>query len=58
VRRPGRVRALRSNATLVCLPATAELINREGTRVRFPVKGQGTVEIRSQDLPGSHRNTP
>jgi len=42
----------------VCLPATAELINREGTRVRFPVKGQGTVEIRSQDLPGSHRNTP
>jgi len=46
------------NATLVCLPATAELINREGTRVRFPVKGQGTVEIRSQDLPGSHRNTP
>ena len=34
-------------------PATAELINREGTRVRFPVKGQGTVEIRSQDLPGT-----
>ena len=40
--------------TLVCTPGTAELINREGTRVRFPVKGvEGLVEIASRDLPGS-----
>ena len=26
--------------TLVCTRPTAELINREGTRVRFPVKGR------------------
>ncbi|HEV3010146.1 MAG TPA: hypothetical protein VGX52_14035 [Burkholderiales bacterium] len=40
------------NATLVCLPATAELINREGTRVRMPVKGSAPVEIASRSLPG------
>ena len=33
---------------LVCLPAEAELINREGFRVRMPVKGrEGHVEIDS-----------
>jgi len=38
---------------LVCLPAEAELINREGTRVRLPVKGrQGLVEVDSRKLPG------
>jgi len=38
---------------LVCTKATAELINREGTRVRFPIKGRQTpVEIASNALPG------
>jgi len=37
----------------VCLPAEAELINKEGIRVRIPVKGRdGLVEINSQKLPG------
>jgi hypothetical protein len=39
---------------LVCLPAEAEVINRDGTRVRLPVKGRpGLVEIDSRKLPGS-----
>ena len=39
---------------LVCLPAEAELINREGTRVRLPVKGRdGLVEVDSRSLPGT-----
>src|SRR5881392_358578 len=38
---------------LVCLPAEAELINKEGARVRMPVKGrEGLVEIDSRKLPG------
>jgi hypothetical protein len=38
---------------LVCVPAEAELINKEGTRVRLPVKGrEGLVEIDSRKLPG------
>jgi len=38
---------------LICLPAEAELINREGARVRMPVKGRaGLVEIDSRKLPG------
>ncbi|MBI1942102.1 MAG: hypothetical protein HYS35_00430 [Betaproteobacteria bacterium] len=38
---------------LVCLPAEAELINREGARVRMPVKGRdGLVELDSRKLPG------
>jgi hypothetical protein len=38
---------------LVCTAPTAALINREGTVVRFPVKGrEGLVEIASRDLPG------
>ena len=38
---------------LVCLPAEAELINKEGTRVRMPVKGRDElVEIDSRQLPG------
>jgi hypothetical protein len=45
------------NARLVCLPATAELINREGTRVRMPVKGGEPVEIDSRMLPGAVRAT-
>jgi len=38
---------------LVCLPAEAELMNKEGFRVRMPVKGrEGLVEIDSRKLPG------
>ena len=39
--------------TLVCTRATAELINREGTLVRFSVKGRAApVEIASRQCPG------
>ena len=38
---------------LICLPAEAELINKEGARVRMPVKGRdGLVDIDSRRLPG------
>jgi hypothetical protein len=38
---------------LICLPAEADLINKEGIRVRLPVKGrEGLVEIDSRKLPG------
>ena len=40
--------------TLVCTVATAELINREGTVVRFPIKGwQGLMQVPSAALPGA-----
>jgi hypothetical protein len=40
--------------SLVCTRPTAELINREGTLVRFPVKGrEAPVEVRSKELPGA-----
>jgi hypothetical protein len=40
--------------TLVCTQTTAELINREGTVVRFPIKGwQGLLQVPSAALPGS-----
>jgi hypothetical protein len=39
--------------SLVCTRPTADLINREGTRVRFPVKGgEPPLEIASRTLPG------
>ena len=39
---------------LVCLPAEAELINKEGAIVRMPVKGRdGLVEINTRKLPGN-----
>ena len=39
---------------LVCTRPTAELINREGTLVRFPIKGrQSLLDIESKKLPGS-----
>jgi hypothetical protein len=39
--------------TLVCLPNEVELINREGIRVRLPVKGrEGLVELDSRRYPG------
>ncbi len=38
---------------LVCTRPTAELINREGTLVRFPIKGrEGLLDIASKQLPG------
>jgi hypothetical protein len=38
---------------LICLPAEADLINKEGIRVRMPVKGrEGLYEIDSRKLPG------
>ena len=38
---------------LVCLPAEVELINKEGARVRMPVKGrEGLVEIDTRKAPG------
>jgi len=41
------------SVTLVCTPPTAELINREGTLVRFPIRGRDTlVEIYSNALAG------
>src|SRR5262245_54850828 len=40
--------------SLVCTRPTAELINREGTLVRFPIKGrQAPLEIASKQLPGA-----
>jgi hypothetical protein len=39
--------------TMVCLPEEADLINKEGTRVRMPVRGhEGLLEIDSRDVPG------
>jgi hypothetical protein len=45
------------DAMLVCQRASAELINREGTRVLFPVKGAEPVEVASPSLRGSVRAT-
>jgi hypothetical protein len=40
-------------AKLVCLPAEAELINKEGAIVRLPVRGrEGLVEVNTRKLPG------
>jgi hypothetical protein len=40
--------------SLVCTKATADLINREGTLVRFPIKGrEKPVDIWSKELPGA-----
>lgn len=41
------------DATLVCTPGTADLINADGTVVRLPVRGRDElVEVHSADLPG------
>src|SRR5262245_46549589 len=40
------------DVSLVCTRATAELINRDGTVVRFPLKGREPIEISSNLLPG------
>lgn len=40
--------------TLVCTGPTAALINREGTLVRFPLRGQAALlEVSSRKLPGT-----
>src|SRR5438876_9294161 len=40
--------------TLVCTKPAAELIQREGTVVRFPIKGRDTpLDVASKELPGS-----
>jgi hypothetical protein len=40
--------------SLVCTKPTAELINREGTLVRFPIKGrESLLDIESKKLPGA-----
>jgi hypothetical protein len=40
--------------SLVCTKPTADLINREGTVVRFPIKGrESLLDIRSKKLPGT-----
>jgi len=39
--------------TLVCTASTAALINREGTRVRFPLRGREPLEVASRALPGT-----
>lgn len=42
------------NSCMVCLPAEGQLINREGTLIRLPVRGlPDPVELRSSRLPGS-----
>ena len=42
--------------TLVCTRSTAELINREGTLVRFPLKGrESVVEVNSKQCKGEIR---
>jgi len=38
--------------SLVCTRATADLINRDGTVVRFPMRGRDPIEIPSSLLPG------
>jgi hypothetical protein len=38
--------------SLVCTRLTADLINRDGTVVRFPLRGRDPVEISSNLLPG------
>jgi hypothetical protein len=44
---------------LVCTQATAELINREGTVVRFPIKGrEALLDLASKQLPGSLSAAP
>jgi hypothetical protein len=41
------------NVKMVCTPAEVDLFNKEGSRVRMPVKGrEGLVEIDSRKLPG------
>ena len=40
------------SVSLVCTRATADLINRDGTLVRFPLRGRDPIDIPSNLLPG------
>jgi hypothetical protein len=41
------------NVTMVCLPAEVEAFNKDGARVRMPIKGRkDQIEIDSRKLPG------
>ena len=40
------------DVTLICLPAEAEAINRDGARVRLPVRDHAPVELDSRAAPG------
>jgi hypothetical protein len=41
------------NVTMVCLPAEVEAFNKDGARVRMPIKGRkDPIEIDSRKLPG------
>lgn len=47
------------NVCLVCTAPTAQLINRDGTLVRFPVGGSVLpIEVRSNELSGAVRAAP
>jgi hypothetical protein len=49
-----KVLMARHDATLVCTRPTADLINREGTIVRMPIKGRQTpLDIASTELSGT-----
>jgi len=49
----------RHQVTLVCTRSTADLINREGTIVRMPIKGRdGLLDISSKKLPGKLSASP
>jgi len=42
------------NVTLICTKSTADLLNRDGSVVRFPIKGrEGLLDIASKALPGT-----
>ncbi|HEX4326435.1 MAG TPA: 2-dehydropantoate 2-reductase N-terminal domain-containing protein, partial [Burkholderiales bacterium] len=42
------------HVTLICLPAEADLINKEGARIRMPIRGrEGLVEIDTRKARGS-----
>ena len=42
------------SVSLICTKSTADLINREGTVVRFPIKGrESLLDISSKGLPGA-----
>jgi hypothetical protein len=49
----------RHQVTLVCTRSTAELISREGTIVRMPIKGRdGLLDVSSKKLPGKLSASP
>ena len=41
------------NTRLVCLPAEAEAINRDGAVVRLPIKGRAPIEINTREARGN-----